>query len=812
MPKELTPGQVRRTCDPAGLGFTSTEELPGSGTIIGQDRAVQSLQFGLGILDPGFNIYVSGLPGTGRTTAVNGFLQAIAQERPVPDDWCYLHSFGDPYRPQALRLPPGQARELRADMKNLVTSARRDIRSLFESDNYAASRLELEQGFQAQRDETFGRLESTARDQGFQLESTATGLRIIPVQKDKPLSEEEFAGLPDAQRDQIVQKSQKLQEQIEAAIRHAKRIERSASEGLAELDQKVARFALGALTADLKEKYAATPQVLAYLDQVQEDILQRLELFKGETEGEPSTPAAAPEDQQDPFRRYEVNLLVDNTGHTGAPVIIETNPTYPNLFGRIEQEMQFGVLTTDFTLIRGGTLHRANGGYLVLPVDELLRNPFAWDGLKRALDGRQVTIEDTSERLGVAGARSMQPAPIPLRIKVVLIGQPEVYHLLRGYDESFGELFKVKAEFDTQMSRTDDAVGQYATFASTICRGEGLKHLDAPAVARLVEHGSRLVQDQQRLSTHFGKIADVIREASHYASQEGSALVGARHITEAIRQSLDRVNLAQSRIREMVERGIIRIDTSGASVGQVNGLSVLSLGDLDFGQPSRISVTVSAGRDGVTDIEREAKLGGSIHTKGILILTGFFAGRYAQQKPLTLSARLVFEQSYGEVDGDSASSAELYALLSGLSGVPIRQGIAVTGSIDQQGRVQAIGGVNEKVEGFFDVCRSRGLTGDQGVIIPEANAQDLMLRDDVVEAVAAGSFHVWTVATIDEGIEILTGMPAGAAQADGSYPADTINRLVCDRLAELSASLRDEEDGEQEAKAGEGEPAAATPC
>jgi len=773
---------------------------------------VQSLQFGLSILNPGFNIYVSGLPGTGRTTAVRGFLQAIAQDRPVPDDWCYVHSFSDPYRPHALRLAPGQARELRADMKSLVASARRDIRALFESDSYAANRSEVAQGFQAQRDEAFGRLESAAHDQGFQLESTATGLRIIPLQNGKPLSEEEFAKLPDVERDAIVAQGQKLQEQIEASIRQAKRIERSASEGLAELDQKVARYALGALTADLRDKYADMPQVLSYLDQVQEDILQRLDLLKGDTEGESPAPAAPPESQQDPFRRYEVNVLVDSTGQKGAPVIIETNPSYPNLFGRIEQEIQFGVLTTDFTLIRGGTLHRANGGYLVLPVEELLRDPYSWDGLKRALDSKQVLIEDTSERLGVATAKSMQPAPIPLNVKVILIGQPEVYQLLKGVDEHFGELFKVKAEFDTQMARTEAAIGQYAAFASTICQSESLRHLDASAVARLVEHGSRLVEDQLKLSTHFGKIADVIREASHYASQEGSPLVAAQHVAEAIRQSILRGNLAQTRIQELTQRGTIRIDTAGARVGQANGLSVVSLGDVVFGQPSRITATVSAGREGLIDIEREAKLGGSLHTKGVLILTGFFAGRYAREKPLSLSARLVFEQSYGEVDGDSASSAELYALLSGLAGVAIRQGIAVTGSVDQKGHVQAIGGVNEKVEGFFDVCQGRGLTGDQGVLIPRANVENLMLREEVTDAVAAGQFHVWPVDTVDEGIEILSGVAAGVQQTDGSYLEGTINRLICDRLAELGAALRDAEESEQEVKAEDDVPAGASSC
>jgi lon-related putative ATP-dependent protease len=789
MTTELAPEKLRRLCDPASLDFASTTELNTLETIIGQDRAVSSLQFGLGIQDPGFNIYVSGLPGTGRTTAVRAFLQEMARRRPVPGDWCYVHSFSDPYRPQALRLPPGQARHLRADMKSLVTIARRDVRAAFESEEYAAHRQEASQAFQRQREEVFGHLDDTARKQGFLLQATAMGLNIVPVRQDKPLSEEEFSALAEEERGTILKSRDQLQVQIEAAIRQGKRLEKSAAESLEELDQKVARYALGMLTGELKEKYAGMEQVLAYLDQVQEDMLQHLEQFKGDSE-EQTSPATRAEAQEDIFRRYEVNVLVDNSGQTGAPVIIEANPTYSNVFGRIEQEMQFGVLVTDFTLVRGGALHRANGGYLVIPVEEMLRNPFTWDSLKRNLSSRKVTIEDMSERLGVASTKSLQPAPIPLDVRVVLIGQPEVYYLLREYDEYFSELFKVKAEFDTQMDRTDVSIRHYGAFASTVCGNEGLVHLDATALAKLVEHGSRLVEDQEKLSTHFRQVADIIREASYYAAQENAALVSARHITKAIDQSYYRSSLIQARIQEMIRRGTVLIDVAGGCVGQVNGLSVVSLGDASFGQPSRITASVSPGREGLVDIEREAKLGGPIHTKGVLILAGFLASRYAKDQPLSLSARLVFEQSYSGVEGDSASSTELYALLSGLSGLPIQQGIAVTGSVNQKGQVQAIGGVNEKIEGFYDVCKAKGLSGEQGVLIPEANVTNLMLKEEVVEAVGAGRFHVWSVSTIDEGIEILTGVPAGEELPDGTYPVGSVNYLVGRRLRDLAKALR----------------------
>jgi lon-related putative ATP-dependent protease len=483
--------------------------------------------------------------------------------------------------------------------------------------------------------------------------------------------------------------------------------------------------------------------------------------------------------------------LVDNSELKGAPVVMELNPTYNNLFGRIEKEAQFGALLTDFTMIREGSLHRANGGYLVLPVEEVLRNLFSWDSLKRALRNKEILIEEAAERLGLVATKSLRSAPISLDLKVVLTGHPLFYHLLYYYDEHFRELFKVKADFDTHMDRTEQNIRGYAAFVCTICREENLKHFDSSALAKFVEHGSRLSEDQEKLSTRFGEIADLIREASFYATRDGVPHVTADHVGKAIDEKFCRSGLLRDRIVEMIERGTLMIDITGERVGQVNGLSVMDLGDITFGRPSKITANIGLGREGLIDIEREAKLGGPIHTKGVMILAGYLTGKYAQDKPLSLSARLVFEQSYSGVEGDSASSAELYVLLSSLSELPIKQGIAVTGSVNQKGEVQAIGGVNEKIEGFFEVCKAKGLTGEQGVIIPQSNVKNLMLREEVVEAAKEGRFHIWPVKTIDEGIEILTGVDAGQRKEDGLFEAGAVNYLVDKRLSELAEKLRE---------------------
>jgi lon-related putative ATP-dependent protease len=789
MPSELTPNELYKVCDPTSLACQSSAEVGTLGTIVGQERAVRALKFGLGIRDVGFNIYVSGRPGTGRTTAIRFYLEEIARQLPAPDDWCYINQFQDAYHPNALRLPAGKAVEFQKDMENLAREASQDIRAAFESEQYSGQKEGTLKSFQQQKQTILENINELANREGFLLQATPVGVVTIPMRDGKPLEESEFITLKQPEKEAILAKQQEVQTALEAALRQAKALDKEAVNAMQKLDREVALYTLSHPVSELVEKYKDLPEVVHFIEQVRDDMADNLAQFRPEgEEEEPGVPEAFKTARKSPQKKYSVNVLVDNSKLKGAPVVVETNPTYPNLFGKIEQEAQFGALVTDFTLIRQGVLHKANGGYLVLPVKELLSNPFAWESLKRALVNREIAIEDATEKLGFA-TKSLRPEAIPLNVKVILIGTPDIYPLLLEYDEQFNELFKVKADFDTSMSRTDEHAWEYASFVCTVCKTEGLKHLDSPALARIVEHGSRLVEDQTKLTTHFGELADVIREASYYATLENAELTTASHIRKAIEERYYRSSLVQERIREMIQRGVIKIEVSGEKVGQVNGLSVIQYGDVMFGQPNRITVSASMGKEGVVDIEREAKLGGPIHTKGVMILSGFLAEKFAQNKPLSLAARLVFEQSYSGVEGDSASSTELYALLSALSEAPVRQNLAVTGSVNQKGEVQAIGGVNEKIEGFFEVCQTIGLTGEQGVLIPESNVTNLMLKEEVVEAVRQGKFHIYPVRRIEEGIEILTGMPAGKRLEVGGFEAGSVFARVDERLKELAEKM-----------------------
>jgi lon-related putative ATP-dependent protease len=789
MVTELTVDQVYRACVPEEIGCDTSQELTALETIIGQDRAIRAMQFGLGIKEKGFNIFVSGLPGTGRTTAVRKYLEEVASTKSVPSDWCYVNNFQDAYHPNAISLPAGRAIDLQKGMDSLIKVIFQEVRNVFESEEYAKQKEDTLNNYQQRKQEILEKVNQNAMSEGFVLQATPMGVVTVPTRNGKPMSEEDFIKLSQKDKDALVQKQQKIQNALEASIRQTKSLDKDAREAVDKLDREVALYALRNWNEEMKEKFQDMPEVLVYIDAVQTDLLDQVELFK--TDGQEETPTLPFISQPKglPVKKYAVNILVDNSKLQGAPVIVETNPTHDNLFGRIEQEARFGALVTDFTLVRGGALHRANGGYLVLPIEDVIRNPFAWEDLVHALSNTKIDIEDASEKFGFS-TKSLKPEPVPLDIKVILIGSPEIFQLLLSYEAHFHELFKVKAEFDTSMSRSAEHTREYAAFATTLCTAEQLKHLDASAMSRLVEHGSRMADDQQKLSTRFGEISDVIREASYYAELDSAELITAGHIRKAIEERYYRSNLIQERLQEMISRGVIKIDITSKKVGQINGLSVLGLGDISFGQPSRITVSLSMGREGVVNIEREAKLSGPIHTKGVLILSGFLASRYAQDKPLSLSARLVFEQSYGGVDGDSASSTELYAILSALADLPVNQAIAVTGSVNQNGEVQAIGGVNEKIEGYFEVCSALGLTGEQGVVIPQSNADNLMLKESVVEAIRQGKFHIWPVRTIDEGIEILTGVKAGNRQEDGSFETDSVNARVDQHLREMVEALQ----------------------
>jgi len=793
----LEPARLRRRCEPNQLAFTTTAEVPPIAGLIGQQRAVEAITFGLSVEGPDFNVYVAGPPGTGKSTAVTAFLERAARERPTPGGWWYVYNFPDPTPPTGLPLRPGRARRPPDAKRPLVRAARRARPRGFWRVGCSSRRETILSTLARRREEGMAQLSARAQAAGFLLQPTPVGIALIPVLGNRPVAEEEVATLPPEIRETILRRRAELENEVRQFLKAMRAAERETREQLEAQDRDVALHAVGGLIDDLIESYEEDTAVRAYLEEVREGILADIALFRSHplpADGampEPTPGAAAEQDiHERAFRKYEVNVIVDNGGRVGAPVVTELNPTYPNLIGRIDREALFGALVTDFTLIVPGALHRANGGYLVLRVEDVLRAPLAWDALKRALRARTVIIEEPAEVFGFTTTRGLRPDPIPLDLKVFLVGDMALYHLLYGLDPDFRELFKVRADFDVEMDRTPEHEAAYASFVAT-CSATNGRHMDRTGVARLIEESSRMVADQRKLSARFGEIADLIREASHWAQQDASPVITASHVRQAVEQRLYRTALVRERLNELIARGVLIVRPTGMAVGQVYGLAVVGVGEGAFGRPTRITATIGAGRDGVVDIERQAELGGRIHSKGVLILGGYLTDMYAQDKPLALTARLVFEQSYEEVEGDSASLAELLALLSRLADVPLKQGLAVTGSINQRGEVQAVGGVNEKVEGFYDACVAVGLTGEQGVVLPAANVENLMLRDDVLETVEKGQFHIYAVNTVDEALTVLTGLPAGPRGPDGTFPPDGIHARVDRRLRTLAEALRE---------------------
>ncbi len=780
--------------------------------MIGQPRAVSAVEFGIGISGDGYNVFAVGPAGTGKSSTVHDYLVRQAALLPVPPDWVYVHNFEKSSEPHAISMPAGRGQELRREMEKLVEDLKVAIRQAFESDAYEEKKRSVAKQYGEQQERLLSAFNDRALERGFLLVSTPAGPAVFPKGPDgEPLSREEYQALPAEERARIDEGLTALNQELQQTMRGVRQVERDGREAMRALDDEITTFAAGHLIDELRERWRDIPEVGEYLRAVLADVVENADDFKkadGEAPQMPfglGMPGQARGDTA--FRRYRVNVLVDNSALEGAPVVVESNPVMQHLVGRVEHMAQFGALLTDFTMIRPGALHCANGGFLVIEAYDLLTKPFAWDALKRTLKTRTIRVEDIMQQAGYATTASLDPAPIPFSAKIVLIGEPHIYHLLLAYDPDFRELFKVKADFAMEVDRTSAAEQLYAQFIGRICRDRALPPFSADGVARLVEYGSRLVSDQQKLTTRFVDIADVITEAAHWAasprSGRGAVVVKAQHVQKAIDQRIYRCNLTEERIRELITDRTIKIATRGAVVGQVNGLSVLSTGDYAFGRPSRITATHRLGKGEVIDIEREVEMGGPIHSKGVLILAGYLGAKYAAERPLSLSARLVFEQSYSGVEGDSASSAELYALLSSLSGVPIEQRFAVTGSVNQMGEVQAIGGVNEKVEGFFAVCKERGLRGDEGVLIPEVNVRNLMLSAQVRDAIEKGRFHIWPVRTIDEGIALLTGRPAGARNAKGEYPRDSVNRLVVDRLALLAENVREAREDAERASRGD---------
>jgi len=784
--------EARKQCPIDFIDCSSTLDLDPLVDIIGQERAVGALQFGLDIREEGFNVFVAGQPGTGKKTAIMNFLGEKAKTLPSPSDWCYVINFKDSNSPNALRLPSGMGAEFRDDISTFIDDMQKALQNAFESEDYAARREETLQKYEDKKQELWSELNKKAQDAGFVIQRSQIGVMIVPVINGQMINDQQFSVLPQSVKDEIQDRRKKLQDSMRSSLLQFRDIDRQAEKEIEEFNKEVASFALEPLLSALKEKYGDILECDQFLDAIKEDILNNLMAIITPSEEETPFPFLASR-RVDPTERYKVNLVVDNKDLEGAPVIMEMNPTYDHLFGAVEKEARFGTLVTNYTMIRAGSAHEANGGFLVIQVEDLLRNPGAYESLKRTIVNKKLEIEDLAIRMGYISTRSLRPEPIPFDAKVILVGAPRLYYLLYQLDTEFKKIFKVKAEFDRTMDRNEENVKKYAQFMCTLSRKEDLLHLDASGIASVVEFSSRLASDQNKLSTEFQEVSDIIRESNYYAKQEGRDFITEDHVEQAIEAKVYRSNLIEEKLQEMIEKGSILVDTAGEIVGQVNGLAVLGLGDYMFGKPSRITASVGIGKKGIIDIEREAEMGGPTHTKGVHILTGFMTNRYASKHPLNLTARLTFEQSYSGVDGDSASSTETYALMSALSGKPIKQSIAVTGSVNQKGEVQAIGGVNQKIEGFYELCKVRGLTGEQGVMIPQSNVQNLMLKEEVVEAIKEGRFHIYPVKTIDEGIEILTGVQAGELKEDETWTEGSINYLVQKNLDDMAEKVESEE-------------------
>jgi lon-related putative ATP-dependent protease len=782
--------QLRPACDPASFKFETTAEIEPHIGLIGQERAVEAIRLGLAMEGPGFNIVVTGEPGTGRTTAIREYLQAMSVTKAPPDEWCYVNNFVDPYQPRAIQFRPGLGGAFARAMAAMIAEARDLIPRTFSSEDFTNRRDQIISSVQRQQAERFAALAAHARESGFQLQGNPAGFFLIPLKDGEPVDDQAFAALDSEERSELMRRRDDLMAELRPVAKQGQGAELEAQQRLADLQRTVAMSVVDSLIDRHLDFFNSHVEVMQYITEVRQDMVDNVGLFLMASEPVPVGPLGPRQDPETLFRKYEVNLLIDCSAQECARVVFESNPTPPHLFGSIEKEAYLGALTTDFSMIRAGSLHHANGGYLVLDFDELLMYPLSWNELKRTLRTGEITIEELGNRLGLIETRTVRPEPIPWSGKIVGILRESVYRLLYALDPDLRELFKIKANFDMRIDRTPQHELEYAGLIAAVTKREGLPPLDRAAVARVVEQGMRLAEDHTKLSIMFGEISDVVREAAHWARQEGASVVGAAHVERSIRERKQRVNLIEENLREAIEKQIIVVDTEGEVVGQVNGLSVIDLGDTSFGQPSRITATVGVGREGVLDLQREAHMSGPIHSKAVLTLQGFLVDRYADEMPLTLAARLSFEQSYGMIEGDSATCAETCALISSLANAPLKQSLAITGSMDQRGEVQAIGGVNQKIEGFFDVCRARGLSGEQGVIVPASNVQHLMLRDEVVDAVRAGRFKVYSVSTIDEALELLTGVPAGAKDASGTYPDDSLNGKAQSQLTAFARRLQ----------------------
>lgn len=789
--QKLSADELRFRCDPKTLAFKTTAEVLPLEGMIGQERAVRAMDFGLQIEHAGYNIFMTGFTGTGRLSYALAAVKKAAAAEPTPDDWLYVHNFDNTGAPLALNLPAGEGARFRRLVEELIEDLKEAIPKAFDTEEYERQKAAHMKEFQARRHAYLEELNETAAEHSFALQRTSSGFVTVPLVDGEQVSEKDFAALEQSIKDELEKKSTAVQLKAMEITRRIQSAERGLKERFTKLDQEIAIAATGHLFNEILEKYADYPKVERYLSALREDVLSNLGEFREEEEEQPFPLLwLSRQGKEQAGIRYSVNLIVDHREEQGAPVVYETNPSYYNLLGRLEYESRFGAAITDFTMLKAGAFHRANGGYLILQANDVLAGIQSWEVLKRALKNNEIRIEALGEQYALTAYSTLRPQPIPLKLKVIMIGNPLLYQMLYYYDEDFRKLFKIKVDFDIEMDKQGENAAKMAGFIAYHCDREKLRHFDRAAVAGIIEYSARLAEHQEKLSTRFNDIVELLYEADAWAGIAGGAVVEAAHVEKALAEKIHRSDQYEQKIQESIERGQLLLDLEGARVGQVNALTVLDLGDYQFGRPSRVTASVHPGRRGIVNIERESKLSGKIHDKGILILSGYLGRRYSGQAPLTLSASLCFEQSYGGVEGDSASAAELFALLSSLAGIPLKQSLAVTGSISQNGEIQPVGGVNSKIEGFFKACKNSGLTGEQGVIIPAANRKNLMLSEEIVAAAAAGKFHIYAISTADEGLTLLTGREAGAEREDGAFPPGTANEAVVARLREFGELLQ----------------------
>ena len=782
---ELSYRDLKMICNQNMFDFETTKELEPINDGIGQERGIKALEFGINVNVKGYNLYIEGPSGVGKTMYAKNYLESIAPKKKVPNDWCYIYNFKNPNEPIAVSLTAGQGKEFKESMEGFIKEVKKDIKKTFNADDFEKEKALIKKEFEEKREIVLTKLNENSQKHGFQVKSAQNGIYMMPVIDGKVIPEEEFEKLEENIRQVYEEKSVIVQQQIMDAISEIKQIERQSDKKVSEWQSNIALLTVNAHINYIKSKYKRNKKINQFLNDVKQDVLKNVSYFLDEEKDKNQSNAQQPIQQQriqDPCLNYRVNLFVDNSGEEGCPVVMDSNYAYQNLFGKLEYENYYGSLKTDFTMLKPGLMHKANGGYIIFQAKDLLANPLCYEELKRVLRIKELAIDNTLEQRSSMAMISLKPEPIPLDLKVILVGSSNIYHTLLSMDSDFRKLFKIKVEFEETAPINEDNVNKLARFVHTFCEQEELPPLDKSAMARVVEYASRLAGEKGKLSTRFTEIAQVVGEAGTWAKLSKSKIVTEEYVDKALNERIDRIKKYDEKYIEMIKDNTLLINTKGSRVGEINGLTVMTIGDYTFGKPAKITVNTYTGKGGIVNIEREVEMSGSTHSKGVYILSGYLGELFAQDIPLCLTASICFEQLYNGVDGDSASSTELYGLLSSLSEIPIKQSIAVTGSVNQKGQIQPIGGVNEKIEGFFQICKMRGLDGSHGVMIPVQNINNLQLSDEVVDAVKNKEFHIYAVSTIEEGIEVLTGVPAGKKDKEGKFPAGTINRLVYEKL------------------------------